>query len=398
MINAISSPLPPYTAVDPSSKDVGAPHEPPCSDTQQGPGEIEATTASKHPPTATATVAGAGAAGADSTVATLVNDFDKIDVSHPDSTSESESKSSAKPQRQVSCSYCTKERKLVMSSSRPAHVFGVYVSEDSRLKYEQSLKSKDDALRTLQQNGIGIPVLKGVFNTKIDDPLFMTFWKYYPPEFGSFDFQKDYKTFCTVKRYNRPSYDCYVFEFTPDISSPESNFSITMFSHCVRPINDYIYNGERTRWVDESKNSSTSDFKRRRFSFSSKIQHEFKHTLLSPLQPALTDDWDGSSTKLEVRSPSSLMKVALGLSAKSPGEYYGNGVFGKCTKEAKKPAVLKLRDSCTRKDMHLECVVSVGIDALVSACIVKVLLTSKSYIDNDKKRQYQLQNPNSFAA
>ncbi|CAK9441270.1 uncharacterized protein LODBEIA_P51390 [Lodderomyces beijingensis] len=274
-----------------------------------------------------------------------------------------------------------------------------FVSEDAWKMYEKSLKSKNDHLRMSQQNGIGIPVLKGEFNAYASSAQFMEFYAYKLPEFGSFNFNNDYFHFCAVKRLCRPAYDCFVFTFTPDREDPKQNFSFTMFSHAVHPINDYKYKGEIHRWVDESKNSCNLEPKKKRGLFFSKAspETEFRHTILDDNQPSLVDSWDGKGTKLDMNSSKNpLLKPQYG-KLTDDQLFYGRSNIGNCTRETKgKPAILKICDAVARKDLDPECVASVGLEALVSACVAKVLLTNKKYIDNDKKRNYQLAKPELF--
>ena len=76
----------------------------------------------------------------------------------------------------------------------------------------------------------------------------------------------------------------------PDPKQPKLNFQVILFSHSILPIHDYIYKGERHRWIDES---NLRGFKARW-----QVKYGFKHTYLIDGQPALTDNWDGKSDKL----------------------------------------------------------------------------------------------------
>ncbi|CAK9442317.1 uncharacterized protein LODBEIA_P60600 [Lodderomyces beijingensis] len=305
-------------------------------------------------------------------------------------------------------SYHTVDRKLeycctTSKCTNDGFVCAAYVSSDSKKKYDKSKTYTDDELRVLQQNGIAITLLKWLCDKRVDDHLLMEIYTFIPPQFGTQDFENEYKLFGTVKRYCYPWYDCFVFQIYPDPTRPDQHqISFNLFSHAVHPISDYIYNGERHRWVDEEKYNASFMYhqhhhhhrKRSMGLFRSKPEYEFQHTLLRHDQPSLTDFWNGRDNYLEMDSSSPLLNPAPGKKGTMLGDFYGWQDFGKLTVKSGRCPVLTIRDTQARSDLDPECVMSVGTDALVSACISKVLLHQKIRLGDDPQRDFQLSQLN----
>ena len=116
----------------------------------------------------------------------------------------------------------------------------------------QCSKNKTPEIIDLQEQGFGVPILKAITPNVPFTNKFLTFRRYVPTNLHPFDIDKDYYEYCVVKKSIHVGYDTFIFEFKPDPNVRKSDFTITMFSHSQLPINDYIYKGNKHRWVDET--------------------------------------------------------------------------------------------------------------------------------------------------
>ncbi|CAK9441274.1 uncharacterized protein LODBEIA_P51430 [Lodderomyces beijingensis] len=268
--------------------------------------------------------------------------------------------------------------------------FRVFVSRDACDKYEAFKKSSNEHVQDLQNQGIGIPLFKVVNPVFPINSRFLTFRKYTPNAIGGpFDVDRDFHEYCVVKKRYHIGYDSYIFEFHPDPNNPKADFSFVMFSHTSLPINDYIYKGERHRWIDESYIGGF----RKRF----QVKFGFKHTELRPEQPSLCDNWDGVSDKLDKKKqPNPLLdsfwKNKLNAFSKfAKPEYYGShcsailgeyeSYFGLGHAEVSIDDVYN-----SSADIDYESTRSVHEDASVLICVASVLKRQKDIIEDRKKR------------
>lgn len=279
--------------------------------------------------------------------------------------------------------------------------FRIFVSEDASNKFDAFKKSKNPEIIQLQEQGIGVPLFKAVTSYIPLATKFITFRRYVPTNLHPFDIDKDYYDYCIVKRKLHVGYDSYIFEFTPDPKQPKLNFQVILFSHSILPIHDYIYKGERHRWIDES---NLRGFKARW-----QVKYGFKHTYLIDGQPALTDNWDGKSDKLnkDKKNPylDNFLKMKLSVLSRFPKqEYYGphcTDTLGEAEAFFKLGyAELKIDDlgrgipegdDVNGVDVNYESIFSIPEDELVTICIATVLKRQKD-IEEEKKNRRKRSN------
>ncbi|KAI5955250.1 hypothetical protein KGF54_001811 [Candida jiufengensis] len=269
--------------------------------------------------------------------------------------------------------------------------YWIFVSEDACEKYDAFKKKKNDAnVMDLQRQGIGIPLLKIVLPLNPMSSKFMTIERFLPSSQGAFDADVNNYDYCVVKKYSHMGYNTYIFEFTPDPKAPQLNFQVFMFSHSTLPISDYIFRGERYRWIDESYAD--------RFNTLYQVIFGFKHTMLTPDQPSLCDSWDGKHNKLDNKKSnpylSSYFKTKLNSRSRFPKpEYYGHScsaILGEADSYSSRGyAELKTADTYSGdSNKNYESTLSVNEDALVLTCIATVLKREKD-IEQEKRRQQQ---------
>ncbi|CAI5759423.1 unnamed protein product [Candida verbasci] len=267
--------------------------------------------------------------------------------------------------------------------------FRIFVSLDAAEKFEVFKKNKAPEVIELQTAGIGVPIFKAITPLIPLTTKFLTFRRYVPTNLHPFDIEKDYYNFCTVKKKLHVGYDSFLFDFVPDPNQPKLNFQIIMFAHSTLPINDYIYNGEKHRWIDES---IMRGFRERFF-----VKYGFKHTILGKDQTSLCDSWDGQSEKLDksMTNPylKNYLKTKFSLTSRFiKPEYYGvqiTGILGEMEAFFLDTgyAELKLDDIYnTSPYVDYESINSLNIDALVHICIATCLKRRKDIIEDSRKR------------
>lgn len=270
--------------------------------------------------------------------------------------------------------------------------FRIFVSEDASNKFDAFKKSKNPEIIQLQEQGIGVPLFKAITSYIPLATKFITFRRYVPTNLHPFDIDKDYYDYCIVKRKLHVGYDSYIFEFTPDPKQPKLNFQVILFSHSVLPIHDYIYKGERHRWIDESN--------LRRFKELWQVKYGFKHTYLIDGQPALTDNWDGQSDKLNKNKKNpyldNFFKMKFSILSRYPKpEYYGphcTDTLGEAEAFFKLGyAELKIDDLgkgySQNDDVNYESIFSIPEEELVTICIATVLKRQKDIEEEKKNRR-----------
>jgi hypothetical protein len=276
--------------------------------------------------------------------------------------------------------------------------YRIFVSPDAANKFNEFKKKKKRSheITQLQKQGYGVPLFKVTSSYVPFSKKFLTFRKYAPRKgVHSFDENKDYYDYCTVIKTTHIGYDSYIFEFSPDPDAPWLNFTVVMFSHNILPINDYIFRGRKHRWVDET----------RLLSKERQAKHGFRHTILSPSQVSLTDNWDGTSDRLtrntenvyltdDIERCASMSYGAtnVGFPRHAKAEYYGQN-FSRILRVSE-PTVrtvsneVKIGDVNDRKkDIDYESIFAIDEDDLVTICIAAVL-----------KRQKDIQNKIEMAA
>ncbi|KAI5965620.1 uncharacterized protein KGF55_000982 [Candida pseudojiufengensis] len=267
--------------------------------------------------------------------------------------------------------------------------FRLFVSKDASEKFDAFKKqSTSPHIIDLQRQGIGIPLLKAIVPLNPATTKFLTFRRYYPNLDGPFDVDKNYYDFCVVRKHYHIGYNSYVFNFVPDRNDASKNFSVTLFSHSTYPIHDYLYNGQKHRWVDESYIHY--------FAKLFQVKFGFKHTILLPNQPSLCDNFDGKSDKLTKSKDnpflSSYFKSKFNFKTRVPKpEYYGpicSAIVGEAEQYFKLGyAEIKIDDMRNfDPSVDYNSILSVDEDVLVMICIATVLKRQKDIIEDAKKR------------
>lgn len=269
--------------------------------------------------------------------------------------------------------------------------YRVFVSQDAANKYDAFKRSKHNDAVKLQQQGYGIPLFK------VDTPFisfnkkFLTFRKYIPTCDNPFNEKCDFYDYCLVTKTSHSGYDTYNFEFTPDSNKPWLNFRVVMFSHTFLPIHDYIFRGRKHRWIDESTLLSQKENQLNMISV-------FKHTILSPNQVSLTDNWDGICDLLnrEIENPylvdnvESYSSLSFGSTnyryQRSPKpEYYGRNFSN--SQSMSDPVIkttsneINIGDISNRNDkINYESIFSLDEEDLVMICIAATLKRQKDIL------------------
>lgn len=212
----------------------------------------------------------------------------------------------------------------------------------------------------------------------------------------AFEENSDMYDYCSVAKTSHLGYDSYIFEFVPDPTMPWLNFRVVMFSHSILPISDYFFRGRKHRWIDESSLLS-SNTKQEGFTGG------FRHTILSPHQVSLTDNWDGMGDVLsrEIVNPylsddfdrySSLPlgSTNIGGQGNLKPEYYGRN-FSRIHRIVQ-PTVtttsneVRIGDVNNRRDnVNYETIFSVDEEELVMICMATTLKRQK-----DIKRKIEM--------
>ncbi|RCK59072.1 hypothetical protein Cantr_07390 [Candida viswanathii] len=266
--------------------------------------------------------------------------------------------------------------------------FRIFISLDSARKFSAFKNSANPDVISLQEQGFGVPVFKAITNSVPFLSKYITFRKYTPTNLRPFDVDRDYFEFCVVRRYAHVGYDTYVFEFHPDLGDKTREFTLMMFSHSQLPIHDYLYKGVKHRWVDETHGKGF----RKRWS----MKFGFKHTILDPAQPALTDNWDGKSDKLDKEKKKNAylggyLRNMFSVSAKyAKAEYYGPLCSDTLGEEehyfTRGFAELRV-DDVGNPDLNVnyETIFSLKEDDLVSICVATVLKRQKDIEEQNRR-------------
>lgn len=254
--------------------------------------------------------------------------------------------------------------------------FSVFLSEDAYVKYNFYKHNPTMDSIKFQQNGFGVPLLKlNSIKEDIFPYYYLSFKRYFPTNFWPFDENKDFYEFCKVSKTTHIGYTCFVFEFTPDPTDPGLDFKVFMFSHSRLPISDYIYKGERRRWIEQTL---LDEFKKQGV-----MRYGFKNTVLKSNQVSLTDNWDGESKELRTKSKnpylSGYFKKRFSWSYRLPKEeYYGESPSAILCETLKsiQPGFsgIKIIDRLTQNvDTNYESTISLSEEVLVTICIGTVL-------------------------
>ncbi|EER35556.1 predicted protein [Candida tropicalis MYA-3404] len=274
--------------------------------------------------------------------------------------------------------------------------YRIFVSDDAAKKYKAFKKNKNRENLALQQQGYGVPLFKVVRSFVPFSKKFLTFRRYIPSNLHAFEENSDMYDYCSVAKTSHLGYDSYIFEFVPDPTMPWLNFRVVMFSHSILPISDYFFRGRKHRWIDESSLLS-SNTKQEGFTGG------FRHTILSPHQVSLTDNWDGMGDVLsrEIVNPylsddfdrySSLPlgSTNIGGQGNLKPEYYGRN-FSRIHRIVQ-PTVtttsneVRIGDVNNRRDdVNYETIFSVDEEELVMICMATTLKRQK-----DIKRKIEM--------
>ncbi|RLV96353.1 hypothetical protein JA1_000250 [Spathaspora sp. JA1] len=223
----------------------------------------------------------------------------------------------------------------------------------------------------LQNQGYGVPMF--IVSGSMSNTRPLVFRKFNGNNDHPFDLEADYYSFCTVLRYSFLKYSSFHFRFTPDPRDKENSFEIVMFSHNTLPISDYIYNGQRFRWIKEDAKTGFQ-------------KCQFRHCKLKQDQISLTDNWDGEGVKLKnsikQKNPylknSSVIVSMLMYTGYPRNEYYSLDYGGRLnmskTFQPNGFAELKVHDKLSDlNSLNYEDISHVYIDELVKLCIATVL-------------------------
>ncbi|KAI5955253.1 hypothetical protein KGF54_001814 [Candida jiufengensis] len=254
----------------------------------------------------------------------------------------------------------------------------VFVGNRSINKYELcKTKKNDPQVIKLQQQGIGIPLFKVEVSSNPLSSKYLIIKRHLPDPQTSFDIDKNYYDYCIVKKFSQTGYTSFVLNIKPDPTNDKTNFQITLFSHTTFPIYDYNYKGQRLRWIEESGKPF--------FYRLNQVKYGLKHTILSPEQPSLCDNWDGIGNKLN-NKPNPLLKSYIkskihpDSDAVKP-EYYGttnNAVFGEAQVEFELGklglAELLINDIYnTNSNVDYDSLFSLNEECLIMICMASVL-------------------------
>lgn len=255
--------------------------------------------------------------------------------------------------------------------------FLVFLSEDAYVKYNFYKHNPTMDSIKFQQHGFGVPLFKLTSRKEGTFPhyYYLSFKRYVPTNVWPFDENKDFYEFCKVSKTTHIGYTCFVFEFTPDPTDPGLDFKVFMFSHSRLPISDYMYKGERRRWIEETL---LDEFKRQGV-----MRYGFKNTVLKSDQVSLTDNWDGESKELGIKRKnpylSGYFKKRFSWSYRLPKEeYYGESPSAVLCESLKsiQPGFsgIKVVDKLTKNlNTNYESITSLSEEVLVTICIGTVL-------------------------
>ncbi|KAG7666005.1 uncharacterized protein J8A68_000435 [[Candida] subhashii] len=266
--------------------------------------------------------------------------------------------------------------------------YTIFVSKDASDKWNVFKKNNTPEVKDLQAQGYGIPLLKGICPLNPFTTKFLTFKRYLPTADHPFDVEKDHYEFCVVNVNQHFGYKTFIFHFRPDPEQRKLDFELMVFMHSGLPIVDYIYKGEKHRWIDETAGHG--------FRMQWQVKFGFKHCVLSENQPSLTDNWDGVNHKLN-KSPNPLIEGTIATlfsmssrwSSRFPkNEYYGEGrgVFGEAEPFFKLGhAELNVDDIYNQSaSVDYESIFSVNQDVLVDVCVATVLKRQRD-IDEESR-------------
>lgn len=281
-----------------------------------------------------------------------------------------------------------KSYKMVIANQCWSSNYKVFVSQDSFEKFKTFKKTKKEKKSNeitipLQSEGVGIPLFKVQAHCWFG---FLTFYKCFPSvDKSAFDIAKDKFEFCKVKKHTHVGYDSFVFEFTPDPENRSSDFTLTLFSSGVFPINDYEYNGKRYRWVDESRCGGVTKQVARKFAFT--------HTVLQSNQPSMLDNWDGKNHSLDKQKGNPLLDGLLKKrfkwgTKKIKEEYYGENdntqlseTVATCLKLGYAMLQTESLHNNNACEVNQESILSVNLDVLVMVCFATVLKRKKDIVE-----------------
>ncbi|EMG48437.1 hypothetical protein SBY92_003337 [Candida maltosa Xu316] len=280
--------------------------------------------------------------------------------------------------------------KIVINNRFWTDGFRIFVSNDASNKFDIfKKKNTSPEVVELQEQGFGVPLFKAVTSFISVSGRFITFRRYTPTNLHPFDVDRDYYDYCVVTKSVHLSYDTYTFKFTPDPKNPSLNFKVVLFSHSILPIHDYIYKGERRRWIDESNLMN--------FRLQWQVKYGFKHTVLTPDQVSMTDSWDGKGDSLDRKKQNELLNGLLrktfSISAKYPKpEYYGpyiTDVLGEAEAFFKLGyAEVKIDDTGNpNTNVNYESIFSLREDDLVTICTATVLKRQKDIVEDNRRRR-----------
>ena len=200
----------------------------------------------------------------------------------------------------------------------------IFASVDDFYKHRSAEKAKDEesdcSIEQLQQSGKAMPVLNVTYGhvTKAFVGCYLKAYICTRPKMGNkFNKDVDKSLFCKVKYTFTWQFKCHIFNFSPDCTDKSKDFEIVMITHKRKGISDFVYKGEKYRWL------RNSDFM--------KGKDKWAHTLqkLSEGMLSMVDEFDNHN-KPKVRSEfkDTFFKSLLPNLSKTNPRYLSNQIVG----------------------------------------------------------------------
>ena len=264
----------------------------------------------------------------------------------------------------------------------------VFSSEDDFRKYKsmKGVKDKEQErmVAQLQQAGKAMPVLDVNYGlvSKAFVGTYLTVYKCTIPKNGRlFDRKHDRFEFCKVKSTFTWQFRRYTFSFTPDPNEKSKNFEIVMVSHKRQQISDFLFNGERYRWLRKIGIRVTKD--------------KWAYTLqkLPDSMPSMVDEFNENQKPVTNKEfKSSFLKSLLPDRWNANSKYLTNKVIGEVADTRHFNLIwndVSARfsyNSYIPKNEVKESVTEVPFDALVFLCMSAVL--KKVEYDHEERERY----------
>ncbi|KAG7666004.1 uncharacterized protein J8A68_000434 [[Candida] subhashii] len=160
---------------------------------------------------------------------------------------------------------------FIINEPTSGREYTIFTSKDASDKWADFKKTKSPELKDPQSQGYGTPLLVANNVGHRLNSKCLLFKKYMPATDHPFDVEKDSYELCAVNLKQHLSHRTSIFHFKPD-PNQSLDFELSLFMHLTFPIVDYIYKGEKHRWIDETKACA---FRRQR-----DVKFRFNHCVL----------------------------------------------------------------------------------------------------------------------